>query len=1094
MKKSIIKLFLFTLFLLISVQASAISYTITFTANGASTIIDQVVVNNLTQGTTVTVPAGSSLLLTDATSVPQLNIDESLRIFPNPIFTKAKVSFYSEKGGSTQMNVFGMDGRKVLGLVENLQVGDNEFVLSLPKGVFVLHINDKENTHKAKVISQNYNHAAIEFSGRTATSDVVAQKVNSSIINMNYNAGDILIFKAHSGNFVSILADVITADKTVNFKMVECIDQEGNYYPVVTIGTQTWLAENLNTSRFRNNVAIADKTNDPTWGTTTSAAYSDYASPSTSRTYGKLYNGYAVTDPNNLAPVGWHIPTDADWTILSDYLGGLSNAGSKLKEKGNSHWMNQNSDATNETGFKALPGGTRSTDGNMYDFGSIGYWWSVTEGSNINSSWYRYLQNSSGNLFRAFYNKNAGMSVRCVMGDLATLSTSEVSSITATTATGGGDVSFDGNLEIIAKGICWSTTTNPTISNDKTVDGTGTGAFNSSITGLTINNTYYVRAYATNSFGTAYGLQVSFSTNTPTLNTTAVTSLTSTSAVSGGNISSIGGSAVTARGVCWSTSPNPTTEDSKTNNGSGSGSFTSSISGLTPETTYYVRAYAINSIGTSYGTQVSFSTKTPVLTTTAITTITATSAVSGGSISSIGGSDVTDRGVCWSTSPNPTTEDSKTSNGSGSGTFTSSISGLTPETTYYVRAYAINSIGTSYGQELSFTTLSGIVSLTTNTPGTILLFSATSGGNITNDGGAPVTARGVCWSTFPNPTTEDSKTSNGSGTGSFTSYLTGLTPDTKYYVRSYATNSIGTSYGQELSLTTLSGIISLTTNTPGAILLFSATSGGNITNNGGAPVTARGVCWSTSPNPTVSLSTKTSNGTGNGSFISSISGLSESTTYYVRAYATNSVGTSYGNEFSFTTPAPITVTSPTGKLWMDRNLGASRVATSSTDSDAYGDLYQWGRGTDGHEKRTSQTTSTLSSSNTPGHGNFITIHSGNYDWRSPQNNNLWQGVSGTNNPCPEGFRLPTIAEWQGELNTWSNKNSAGAFASPLKLPVAGTRDPSNGSLYSVGSDGYLWSSTVGGTYAQYLGFFSSTTGTGSLGRASGRSVRCLKDD
>jgi uncharacterized protein (TIGR02145 family) len=996
MKKSIIKLFLFTLFLLISVQASAISYTITFTANGASTIIDQVVVNNLTQGTTVTVPAGSSLLLTDATSVPQLNIDESLRIFPNPIFTKAKVSFYSEKGGSTQMNVFGMDGRKVLGLVENLQVGDNEFVLSLPKGVFVLHINDKENTHKAKVISQNYNHAAIEFSGRTATSDVVAQKVNSSIINMNYNAGDILIFKAHSGNFVSILADVITADKTVNFKMVECIDQEGNYYPVVTIGTQTWLAENLNTSRFRNNVAIADKTNDPTWGTTTSAAYSDYASPSTSRTYGKLYNGYAVTDPNNLAPVGWHIPTDADWTILSDYLGGLSNAGSKLKEKGNSHWMNQNSDATNETGFKALPGGTRSTDGNMYDFGSIGYWWSVTEGSNINSSWYRYLQNSSGNLFRAFYNKNAGMSVRCVMGDLATLSTSEVSSITATTATGGGDVSFDGNLEIIAKGICWSTTTNPTISNDKTVDGTGTGAFNSSITGLTINNTYYVRAYATNSFGTAYGLQVSFSTNTPTLNTTAVTSLTSTSAVSGGNISSIGGSAVTARGVCWSTSPNPTTEDSKTNNGSGSGSFTSSISGLTPETTYYVRAYAINSIGTSYGTQVSFSTKTPVLTTTAITTITATSAVSGGSISSIGGSDVTDRGVCWSTSPNPTTEDSKTSNGSGSGTFTSSISGLTPETTYYVRAYAINSIGTSYGQELSFTTLSGIVSLTTNTPGTILLFSATSGGNITNDGGAPVTARGVC--------------------------------------------------------------------------------------------------WSTSPNPTVSLSTKTSNGTGNGSFISSISGLSESTTYYVRAYATNSVGTSYGNEFSFTTPAPITVTSPTGKLWMDRNLGASRVATSSTDSDAYGDLYQWGRGTDGHEKRTSQTTSTLSSSNTPGHGNFITIHSGNYDWRSPQNNNLWQGVSGTNNPCPEGFRLPTIAEWQGELNTWSNKNSAGAFASPLKLPVAGTRDPSNGSLYSVGSDGYLWSSTVGGTYAQYLGFFSSTTGTGSLGRASGRSVRCLKDD
>jgi uncharacterized protein (TIGR02145 family) len=1090
MKKSATKLLLFTLFLIITIQLSAVSYTITFTANGASTIIDQVVVNNLTQGTSVTVPAGSSLLLTDATSVPQLNVNESLRISPNPVFSKAKVSFYSEKGGSTQINVFGMDGRRIMHKMENLQSGDNEFMLSLPKGVFVLHINDKENTHKAKVISQNFNHAAIELSGRKATSDVIAQKVNSSIINMNYNAGDILIFKAHSGNFVSIIADVITADKTVNFKMVECIDQEGNYYPVVTIGTQTWLAENLNTSRFRNNVAIADKTNDPSWGTTTSAAYSDYASPSTSRTYGKLYNGYAVTDPNNLAPVGWHIPTDADWTILSEYLGGLTNAGSKLKEKDNSHWMNQNLDATNETGFTALPGGTRSTDGNMYDFGSIGYWWSVTEGSNINSSWYRYLQNTSGNLFRAFYNKNAGMSVRCVMGDLAMLSTSEVSSITATTATGGGDVSFDGNLEIIAKGICWSTNTNPTTSSDKTVDGTGTGAFNSSITGLTINNIYYVRAYATNSFGTAYGSQVSFSTNTPTLTTTAVTSLTTTSAVCGGNISSIGGSAVTARGVCWSTSPNPTTEDSKTSNGSGSGTFTSSISGLTPETTYYVRAYAINSIGTSYGTQVSFSTKTPVLTTTAITNITATSAVCGGNISSIGGSAVTARGVCWSTSPNPTTEDSKTSNGSGSGTFTSSISGLTPETTYYVRAYAINSIGTNYGTQISFSTKTPV--LTTTSITTITATSAVSGGSISSIGGSEVTVRGVVWSTSPNPTTAlSTKTTDGSGSGSFTSSLTGLKSGTTYYVRAYAINSVGTAYGNEQIFTTTIGLPELTTTTVTSITFNSASSGGNITHDGGAAITERGVCWSTSPNPTIADSIS-SNGTGSGSFTSSMAGLKAGTTYYVRAYATNSKGISYGNEVGFRTLG--TVTSPTGKVWMDLNLGASRVATSSTDSDAYGDLYQWGRGTDGHEKRTSPTTSTLSTSDTPAHGNFITVSSGNYDWRSPQNNNLWQGVNGINNPCPEGFRIPTMAEWQGELNTWSNKNSAGAFASPLKLPVAGYHYYSFVSLTNVGSRGYYWSGTVDGAGALYLHFSSSTAGTYVNYRAGGNSVRCLKDD
>ena len=184
----------------------------------------------------------------------------------------------------------------------------------------------------------------------------------------------------------------------------------------------------------------------------------------------------------------------------------------------------------------------------------------------------------------------------------------------------------------------------------------------------------------------------------------------------------------------------------------------------------------------------------------------------------------------------------------------------------------------------------------------------------------------------------------------------------------------------------------------------------------------------------------------------------------------------------------------TGRTWMDRNLGASRVATSSTDEQSYGDLYQWGRDTDGHEKRTSETTSTLSSSDTPGHGKFITAGSGSYfDWRSPQNNNLWQGVNGTNNPCPEGFRIPTAAEWDAERKSWSSNNPTGAFASPLKLPVAGFRFDSNGSLSNVGSYGRYWSGTVSGTFAQYLYFYSGYASMRSNIRAYGFSVRCLKD-
>ena len=144
-------------------------------------------------------------------------------------------------------------------------------------------------------------------------------------------------------------------------------------------------------------------------------------------------------------------------------------------------------------------------------------------------------------------------------------------------------------------------------------------------------------------------------------------------------------------------------------------------------------------------------------------------------------------------------------------------------------------------------------------------------------------------------------------------------------------------------------------------------------------------------------------------------------------------------------PNILTVTS-TGQIWMDRDLGASRAATSYNDVEAYGDLYQWGRGTDGHEKRTSALIQFASTTDNPGHDSFIIQGYYPFDWRKPQNDNLWQGVSGINNPCPAGFRLPTETELNTERASWTSQNSAGAFASPLKLVVAGYRDRRNGTL------------------------------------------------
>jgi uncharacterized protein (TIGR02145 family) len=195
------------------------------------------------------------------------------------------------------------------------------------------------------------------------------------------------------------------------------------------------------------------------------------------------------------------------------------------------------------------------------------------------------------------------------------------------------------------------------------------------------------------------------------------------------------------------------------------------------------------------------------------------------------------------------------------------------------------------------------------------------------------------------------------------------------------------------------------------------------------------------------------------------------------------------------TTDPITAdcTVVANKVWLDRNLGASRVAESVDDAQAYGDLYQWGRGADGHEKRNSPITSILSDTDTPGHGSFITTSSSPFDWRSSQNDNLWQGVSGINNPCPAGFRLPTESEWQTEINSWSSQNSTGAFNSPLKLVLGGLRDRRDGVIYITDSFGFYWSGTVSGVLSRRAYLYSGDADVDQYYRADGYSVRCLED-
>jgi hypothetical protein len=991
-------------------------------------------------------------------------------------------------------------------------------------------------------------------------------------------------------------------------------------------------------------------------------------------------NWIAVNDPCSIElGDGWRIPTITEWTNAAT-AGGWTNW--------NGPW---------NSALKMHASGYLEYYNGLLSFrGSFGSYWSSSQNSNSNG-WNMDFNISSINITED--TKAYGVNSRCLIEQVATelpaVTTAGVTNITSATAIGGGNVTFDGGGSVTARGVCWNTSPNPTIADDHTTDDSGTGAFASSLNTLNPNTLYYVRAYVTNSVGSAYGNEVSFTTLPSLYCGDSFTILHSVShgvapvekTVTYETVTNIPGEP----SKCWITSNlgadqqatavNDATEASAgwywqfnrqqgyKHDGGTRTPNTTWISGFNensnwissydpctkelgngwriPTSTEWTNVDAIGDwtdwngpwysalklhaggyleyyngslfgrgLGTDFWSSSQYDNSTgvhllfnggtcyiehlqksyaftirciseqaamglPTVTTTVVTYVTQGTAVSGGNVTSGGGGSVTARGVCWNTSSNPTTVNDHTSDGSGTGAFASSLNTLNPNTLYYVRAYATNSVGTAYGNEVNFTTQS---SLSCGDSFTILhsishevapVEKTVTYETVTNIPGEP----SKCWitsnlgadheATAVNDAMEASagwywqfnsqqgyKHDGGTRTPN-TAWVSGISENSNWVgskdpctielgsqwriptltewtnvnvaggwidwngpwnsalkmhaggyleysngslnlrgsLGSYWSSSqISYSNGWNLDFTnvhfsmtsltkacglntrcisdlTATGLPTVTTVDVTNITPFTAISGGNITLGGGGAVNAKGVCFSTSSNPTTA-DNHTTDGSGTGFFASSLNTLNPNTLYYLRAYATNDIGTAYGNEVSFITPSSLlcgesftifhslshgvapaektviygTVTNIPGensKCWITCNLGADHQANAVNDASeaSAGWYWQFNRQQGYKHDGGTRTPNTA----------WISGISENSNWIA------------TNDPCTielgNGWHIPTSTEWTNVDDAGGWTDWTGPWFSALKLHGAGYLEYYDGSLTGRGLGTDYWSST-----------------------------------
>jgi uncharacterized protein (TIGR02145 family) len=429
-----------------ALQANAQPYSISFSGTGISTVK----VQNLTTGVIADVPAGDVLLLSATTDVPEVNNRKSsgLKVYPNPMTDKSTLEILPPLAGNAIISVCDMTGKVLTQYKGYLENHKQEFSLSgIKNGLHIITVQGNGFQFSEKLLSNGISNGT---PGITKISNniqplnekksLVDSKGVQGNVEMDYNSGERLKYMAVSGSNITVMTDIPTANKTINFRFTECKDGDNNYYPVVQINTQLWMAENLKTTKYNDGTAIPNITDNTAWNTLTTGAYCDYSNNSSnSITNGRLYNWYTVDNNagtkvvsnggKNVCPTGWHVPTDTEWTTLENYL--ITNGynwdgtttGNKIAKSiaSTSGWstdanagsVGNDQPSNNRSGFTALPSGYRKISGSYCNLSYYCFWWYSTEFS-TSDAYYRLMMWSYESAERSNFSKRYGFSVRCL--------------------------------------------------------------------------------------------------------------------------------------------------------------------------------------------------------------------------------------------------------------------------------------------------------------------------------------------------------------------------------------------------------------------------------------------------------------------------------------------------------------------------------------------------------------------------------------------------------------------------------------------------------------------------------------------------------